>query len=192
MANTYRLEDVSSEFNSFYNDLIRQKLKSLNQKKLFKRKSCPAVVKKIRPAFGGLFKSKKVPLEIFKEFPGIDHFPKLKDHRFQSFVDKKGFYLGLEKVSELKRIFNLGGVYVGTDKFAHFFELGGWYYDRYLKKFKRYKKRYNKNQADLKAKKDVVQWGFSLEGTITGKWSKMLLWRWKPIIKAFLPFPLPW
>ena len=24
------------------------------------------------------------------------------------------------------------------------------------------------------AKKDVVKWGFTLEGTITGKWSKML------------------
>ena len=93
MANTFHLEEVSLEFNTFYNDLIRQKLKSLNQKKFFKRKSCQAVVKKIRPVFGGLFKSKKVPLGVFKEFPNIDHFPKHKDPHFQSSIDKKGLYL---------------------------------------------------------------------------------------------------
>ena len=54
-------------------------------------------------------------------------------------------------------------------KFAHFFELGGWYYDRYLKRLKRYQRLYSKQEADLMAKKDVVQWGFTLEGTITGE-----------------------
>jgi len=84
--------------------------------------------------FGWVFKSIKVLLGVLDQFPTLDHFPKLKDPRFQSNVDNDGLYLGPEKVSELKRVFNLGGVYVGTDKFAHFFELGGWYYDRYLKR----------------------------------------------------------
>ncbi|MEE2742314.1 MAG: hypothetical protein VYD54_00305 [Bdellovibrionota bacterium] len=166
MASAFKLKDSAPEFNQFYNGLIRQKLKELNHKR-----SCSKIVQKLRPVFGGTFKSKKVPLGVLNKL--ISYFPNIEDPQFFKDIDEKGLYKGLDKVTDLKRIFNIGGVYVGTDKFAHFFEIGGWYYDRYLKKMKLYKKLSFK-RADLKARKELVQWGLSLEGTITGKWSKML------------------
>ena len=59
MASAFKLKDSAPEFNQFYNGLIRQKLKELNHKR-----SCSKIVQKLRPVFGGAFKSKKIPLGV--------------------------------------------------------------------------------------------------------------------------------
>jgi len=173
MASAYSIKDSVSDFNAFYSDLIHKALDDLNSR-YKKPKTCQSVIKKLVPKFGGLFKSKSIPLGVLKMNSSIDYFPNVTTPKFKEHIDEKGLYFGVEKPEDLKRIFNIGGVYVGTDKFAHFFELGHWYYKRYLKTLKKESKRMSRILADKEAKKDLVNFGLKLEGTLTGKWSKML------------------
>ena len=75
MASAFKLKDSAPEFNQFYNGLIRQKLKELNHKR-----SCSKIVQKLRPVFGGTFKSKKVPLGVLNKL--ISYFPNIEDPQF--------------------------------------------------------------------------------------------------------------
>ncbi len=166
MAWDANLADSTGQVSDFYNDLIKN---FVEEKKHIVGKggptACGWMVFKLSIHINGVYD--KNTLAFFKGNKEISAFPSW-DKSYEEIYEQSIFRDVPMFHPDLSRVIKLNGIYIGTDKIAHFFGMGFLYWIKYRGIYKKNKKRLGHEVAHLKAVNKTILFGVKSEKGVIG------------------------